>query len=191
MTEATAGSEKPLFGLGSLVNHPMFGTGRVVSYEGQSYVIIFKGGESKRVGFSFTQLTAVTLGGDPELDRIQIAMREVLSDFGWLDSEIEMGRRWIGGSILLKPGKEGTQEKEIPLDMLFKKIIGIREKLRVLEQKINNHPALSPADKLELEGYITRSYGSLTSFNMLFASKESQFQGTGKSEESASSADAG
>jgi hypothetical protein len=65
--------------------------------------------------------------------------------------------------------------------MFFKKLIGVREKLRVLEQKINNHPTLASEEKIELEGYITRCYGSLTTFNVLFAAKESQFHGqTGK-----------
>jgi superoxide dismutase len=79
----------------------------------------------------------------------------------------------------MTPGKEDTQAKEIPIEVFIKKIIGVREKLRVLEQKINNHPNLDAADKLELQGYITRSYGSLTTFNALFADKVSHFVGSG------------
>ena len=78
------------------------------------------------------------------------------------------------------PGKPEVQAKEIPLEMFFKKVIGIRDKLRVLEQKINAHPVLTPEEKLELDGYITRCYGSLTTFNVLFNTKESQFRGQGE-----------
>jgi len=79
----------------------------------------------------------------------------------------------------LLPGNDEVQEKEIPIEAFFKKIIGVREKLRVLEQKINNNKNLSGEEKLELQGYITRCYGSLTTFNVLFASRDSQFKGSG------------
>jgi hypothetical protein len=82
----------------------------------------------------------------------------------------------------LIPGKEDTQPKEIPIEAFIKKIIGVREKLRVLEQKINNHPNLDAADKLALQSYPTRSYGSLTTFNALFADKVSHFVGSGTGE---------
>ena len=90
-----------------------------------------------------------------------------------------MHKRWLGGTVTLTPGKEGVQSREIPIETFIKKIIGIREKLRVLEQKINNHPKLDSADKLELQAYLTRSYGSLTTFNALFADKASHFVGSG------------
>jgi superoxide dismutase len=106
----------------------------------------------------------------------------VLGDNGWVDIDTEMSKRWVGGTMRLIPGKEDTQSRDVPLDMFFKKIIGVRDRLRVLEQKINQHPTLTPEDKVELEGYITRSYGSLTTFNLLFAAKESQFKGQGKEE---------
>jgi hypothetical protein len=109
-------------------------------------------------------------------------VREVLGDHGWLDVDLELGRRWVGGTLRLIPGKEGTQPKDVPLEVFFKKIIGIRDRLRVLEQKLNSHPALAPEEKLELQGYISRCYGSLTSFNALFGAAESQFKGQGDRE---------
>jgi hypothetical protein len=173
---------KPKFGIGAIINHPAFGRGRVAAYDADGYVLVFKGGDSKRVAFSVDVMKADGPAGDPELDRIKNAMREVIGEQGWLDVDLEMGRRWVGGTVKLIPGKEDTQPKDIPIEMLFKKIIGIRDKLRVLEQKVNAHAALPAEDKLELQGYITRCYGSLTTFNVLFASKESQFQGQGKEE---------
>ena len=172
----------PKFGIGVHVSHAAFGIGKILAYDAQTYVIIFKGPEVRRVDFSFENLKPAAEGvtGDPELDRIKLAVREVLGDFGFLDSENEMSKRWVGGVAKLIPGKEGTQPKDIPLEALFKKIIGIRDKLRVLEQKVNAHAVLTPEEKVELEGYISRCYGSLTSFNSLFAEKESQFKGTGE-----------
>lgn len=115
--------------------------------------------------------------GDPEIGRLKQAVREVLGDHGWIDVDLELGKRWVGGTLRLVPGKEGAQAKELPLEIFFKKIIGIRDRLRVLEQKLNSHPGLAPAEKLELQGYISRRYGSLTTFNVLFGAAESQFKG--------------
>lgn len=174
--------DRPSYGVGTVVTHPQFGRGRIIGYEQSSYVIVFPGGETRKVAFYYQELVPLQTQSDPELDRVKQAVREVLGDYGWIETDLEMVRRWHGGTLVLKPGVEGTQPKEVPLDMFFKKLIGIREKLRVLEQKVNNHPSLSAEEKLELEGYISRCYGSLTTFNVLFASKEGQFHGTGKEE---------
>jgi len=91
--------------------------------------------------------------------------------------EVTIAGKWDGGEVVLRPGKEGTQEKRIPLTTLFHKIVLIRDKLRVLEQRINSHPKLSPEEKVQLQQYVTGCYGSLTTFNVLFASREDQFIG--------------
>jgi hypothetical protein len=168
---------KPSIALGSLVNHSHFGIGRVVDYDGEFYVIQFKS-ESRNVPFAYQEMKLVEGSGDPEMQKIKAAVAEVLGDYGWIESNLELGKRWLGGTVKLMPGKEDTQGKDIPIEVFAKKIIGVREKLRVLEQKINNHPALDAADKLDLQGYITRCYGSLTTFNVLFAEKSSQFSGS-------------
>lgn len=173
---------KPTIGIGAAVNHPMFGAGKVVDFQGGDYVVMFKAGEVKRVAYSFEAMKPTESAGDPEFDRIKRAVREVLGDYGWLEIDAEMASRWSGGTIKMIPGKEGVQPKDVPIEAFFKKIIGIRDKLRVLEQKINAHAGLSPEEKVEFEGYITRCYGSLTTFNVLFSAKEVQFKGTGKEE---------
>ena len=91
--------------------------------------------------------------------------------------DVELGGRWQGGEVVLRPGKEGTQEKRIPLESLFRKIVSIRDKLRVLEQKINSHAQLSDEEKIQMQQYITQVYGSLTTFNVLFADKDDGFAG--------------
>jgi len=168
---------KPKFGIGTILKHSQFGKGKVLGYSGNQYEILFVGNNFKRISFDSADMSVITNFGDPEFDRIQQAVREVLGDYGFLDSDIEISSKWAGGSVRLIPGKEGTQEKEIPLEVFFKKIISIREKLRVLEQKLNNHPKLTEEEKIDFQSYITRSYGSLTSFNVLFQNKESQFTG--------------
>jgi len=85
--------------------------------------------------------------------------------------------RWMGGQLIIKPGKQGTQEKVVPIESLFRKIISVRDRLRVLEQRINSHPKLDDTDRLQLQEYITRAYGSLTTFNFLFSDPEDRFTG--------------
>jgi len=80
--------------------------------------------------------------------------------------------------IQLIPGKADLQGKELPIDALFHKVVMVRDRLRTLEQRVNAHPKLSDAEKVEMQQYITRVYGSLTSFNVLFRDKEDQFVGS-------------
>ena len=112
-------------------------------------------------------------------DTFRQVLREVLLDELGV-REVELGDRWNEGELVLVPGKEGTQEKRIPLDVFFKKIVMVRDKVRVLEQKINGNKKLSDEEKIQLQQYITGCYGSLTTFNVLFKSKDDQFAGQRK-----------
>jgi hypothetical protein len=113
---------------------------------------------------------------DMNADEFRNVLREVLRDeLGVAD--VEMGGRWEGGEVVLKPGKEGTQEKRIPIDALFSKVVMIRDKLRVLEQKLNANPKLTAEEKVTMQQYVTGCYGSLTTFNVLFADKADYFVG--------------
>ena len=109
-------------------------------------------------------------------DEFREVLRDVIRDELGI-GDAELGSRWQGGEVILKPGKEDTQEKRIPIESLFRKVVAIRDKLRVLEQKINSNPKLSDEEKLTLQQYITGSYGSLTTFNVLFAERRDAFIG--------------
>ena len=167
---------KPKFGIGCIVSHAILGRGRIIDYDKEKYLIVFKGHQVKHFSFDTDLLTLVEKVGDEQLDLIKKAVGELLGDYGVLDAELELGKRWQFGEMHLIPGDSETQPKVIPLESFFKKVIGVREKLRVLEQKINNNKSLQPEEKLELESYISRCYGSLTTFNVLFANKESHFK---------------
>ena len=109
-----------------------------------------------------------------DINEFRRVLREVLSEELGV-GEVELGNRWQGGEVVLVPGNTDTQEKRIPLDSFFHKIVMVRDKLRVLEQKINAHKGLGDDDKVQLQQYITGCYGSLTTFNVLFANRSDSF----------------
>ena len=121
--------------------------------------------------------STIDLGGDDmDTSALKALFEDVLREEGVL-GYIPVGQKWEGGTVVLKPGNDSMQPKEIPLETFFKKIVMVRERLRFLEQRINNHDKLEEADKLELQQYLTRAYGSLTTFNVLFADKGDHFVG--------------
>ena len=113
---------------------------------------------------------------DPETlyDLVVDAVRSANEDPG--SGRIQLSRRLIGGTVIFKDDQDRVV-KEIPAESLFRKVTAIREKLRVLEQKLNNHPGLDATDQAEMQGYITRVYGSLTTFNFLFRDEDDKFKG--------------
>jgi len=113
-------------------------------------------------------------GGEMDRETIQDVLVGVIENFIAVE-EVDMSGKWIGGSIEVKPADPTLQSSEIPIDVLFKKVVSVRNQLRVLESKINGHDALNDGEKIELQQYISRCYGSLTTFNILFKDKEDKF----------------
>ena len=123
---------------------------------------------------------------DPEdLEKISRAVRAQVRDelrryLGVDASDAELAKKWQGGKVEIWPRDPELEAKEVPIDAFFHKVVMVRDKLRVLEAKLNGHPKLSDAEKVEFQQYITRCYGSLTTFNVLFKDREDAFQGSGK-----------
>ena len=114
---------------------------------------------------------------DEDIRKIVHAVRAVLNAEQSVSGTI--GARWLGGQLVLRPGKAGTQEKIVPIESFFRKVTAVRDRLRVLEQRISSLPKLDAAERAQLQDYITKAYGSLTTFNVLFQEPEDRFVGTG------------
>lgn len=117
---------------------------------------------------------------DMDQQEFRRVLREVLREELGL-GQAELGDRWRGGELVLKPGRGETQEKSVPIDVFFKKIVSLRDKLRLLEQKVNSS-GLTEDEKIHIQQYITACYGSLTTFNVLFADRDDRFVGAGGKE---------
>jgi hypothetical protein len=102
------------------------------------------------------------------------AIREVLRDDA---PAVPLAPKWEGGTLVLRPHDPQLQPKELPLEQFFHKVVMLRDRLRVLEQKLNSHDKLSDAEKVELQQFVTRCYGTLTSFNVLFRDEKDRFVG--------------
>jgi hypothetical protein len=119
----------------------------------------------------------IALGEPGELDMTRQELMEIFREAAGEGEAPPLAGKWEGGTLQMIPGKPDLQAKELPIDSLFHKVVMVRDRLRVLEQKLNAHPKLSDAEKVEMQSYITRVYGSLTSFNHLFRDKEDHFTG--------------
>ncbi len=169
---------------GSKLNHPKLGTGMILSLDETYYKIYFyDSGEVKTLARDYEGFTVeeAKVPDFPMLTMkdVEKAIREALIQTSDRAPIVPLGGKWMGGSVTFNPSDPSLQDKEIPMATFFHKIVMVREKLRVLEQNINNHPKLDDEDRVHLQQYITRCYGSLTSFNVLFAYKEDQFKGSG------------
>ena len=171
--------------IGLQVRHPQYGLGTVKALNEQTAEIQFDDGR-KTIAPELTELQPVTAYAAitglniPLAQFVEQTVQAVALELGCEkpDQFIEqLGARWQTGKLVLHPTDANLQPKEVPLEVFFHKIVMLRNNLRVLEQKINGHDKLTDADKVELQQYITRSYGSLTTFNVLFKSKADQFSG--------------
>ncbi|MBK7937472.1 MAG: hypothetical protein IPJ82_10435 [Lewinellaceae bacterium] len=168
-----------LLGIGSRVKHPAFGDGVVVRLHVAAYEVCFTQFGLKMVGKEYAawQIVEQVPAEEPVTftEAEQSLMRILRTWSGFNLESVPLGDRWKGGKMVLQA--EGVQSKEIPIETFFHKIVMMRDRLRVLEQGINAHKKLDDEDKVNLQQYITRCYGSMTTFNILFKNKEDYFVG--------------
>jgi hypothetical protein len=173
-----------LLGIGSRVKHATYGDGIVCRIGLEYYSIsFFKGGlreiERKEADFEIVENIQAE-NNMITFDEVEDAIIRILRRYSDPIEKVDIAQKWIGGTMILEPKDTSMQGKEIPIDTFFHKIVMVRDRLRVLEQNINSHPKLDDAEKVQMQQYITRVYGSLTTFNILFKNKEDHFKGDSK-----------
>jgi hypothetical protein len=170
--------------IGLKVRHPQYGSGTVKTISEAVAEIQFDDGSKRTVapepsGLEVAEPHAAVSGLDVPLKQfVEETLAAAVAKLGLEkpDAVVEqLGVRWHGGKLVLHPADATLQAKDVPLEVFFHKIVMVRNNLRVLEQKINAHEKLSDGEKVEMQQYITKSYGSLTTFNVLFKEKEGQF----------------
>jgi hypothetical protein len=168
-------------GIGSRIRHPEFGEGVVVQIKPEEYVITFMKLGMRDIDRTYDQLEIID-ANDADNDLVSLADIEVLlvnilKKYSDIQERVEIGSKWTGGMLIMKPGDSSLKSKEVPIDVFFNKIVMLRDRLRVLEQRINSHDKLTEDDKVNIQQYITRCYGSLTTFNVLFKYTTDHFVG--------------
>ena len=170
--------------IGMKVLHPRYGIGVVKSLTEHTADITFDDAprtlSPESAGLVSAEPTATLTELQVPLDQLIRETAQSIVDALGLEKDdtiVEgLANRWQRGTLVMQSADSSLQPKEIPLETFFHKIVMIRNNLRVLEQKVNASEKLSDADKFDIQQYITRCYGSLTTFNVLFKNKEDQFR---------------
>jgi hypothetical protein len=174
-------------GIGTRLQHNHYGPGVIVGIRYATYLISFINHGIKEIDKNDTHLDEIIpenltleIETASEMEKSLLKILRLWAGFG---ETVPLGERWMGGMMLLQPKDKTQKPKEVPIDIFFHKIVMLRDRLRVMEQQINTHKLLSDEDKLNLQQYITRIYGTLTTFNVLFRNKEHWFVGEKGSKE--------
>jgi hypothetical protein len=168
-------------GPGTRLQHTQFGPGVIVAVRYATYLISFIHHGIKEIDKNDEKLEEiipenVTAEIETQSD-VERSLLKILRLWGGITENVPLGEKWINGMMLLQPADKSLKPKEVPVEDFFHKIVMLRDRLRVLEQNINSHKKLNDEEKVNLQQYITRCYGSLTTFNVLFKDKEDWFVG--------------
>lgn len=169
-----------LLGIGSRIKHAEFGMGVVTNVSSKHYWVTFmdKGLETIEINDDFEVIEALENDVDTvSFLEVETSLMSILKRWSDVTEQVAIADKWKGGNLILEPGDSSLSNKEIPIDTFFHKIVMVRDRIRVMEQKINASKNLDDQEKVELQQYITRIYGSLTTFNVLFKNKSDQFVG--------------
>jgi hypothetical protein len=170
-----------LLGIGTRLQHTHYGPGVIVGVRYAAYLISFINHGIKEIDKTDDKLEEIIPENVTEEiethSDVERSLLKILRQWSSPEELVPLGDKWVGGTMLLQPKDMGQKPKEVPIDIFFHKIVMTRDRLRVLEQQINSHKRLSDEDKVNLQQYITRIYGSLTTFNVLFRNKEDWFVG--------------
>jgi len=176
-----------LLGIGTRLQHTQYGPGVIVGVRYATYLISFINHGIKEIDKGDTHLEEIIPENVTEEiethSDVERSLLKILRQWSSPEEIVPLGEKWTGGTMVLQPKDTSQKAKEVPIDIFFHKIIMTRDRLRVLEQQINSHKGLSDGDKVNLQQYITRIYGSLTTFNVLFRNKEDWFVGEKGSKE--------
>lgn len=173
--------EQTKLGIGTRLQHTQFGPGVIVGVRYATYLVSFINMGLKEVDKTDTKLEEfkpenVTAEIETHSD-VERSLLKILRLWSDASEVVPLGDKWRNGMMLLQPADKAQKPKEVPIDAFFHKVVMLRDRLRVMEQQINAHKILSDEDKVNLQQYITRIYGSLTTFNVLFRNKEQWFVG--------------
>jgi hypothetical protein len=179
--------EQTTLGIGTRLQHTQHGPGVIVGIKYAVYIISFINTGIKEIEKTDPQLDEIipeNVTSEIETQsEVEQSLLKILRLWGGISEVVPLGEKWEGGSLLLQPKDNNLKPKEIPIEDFFHKIVMLRDRLRVLEQNINSHKKLSDEEKVNIQQYITRCYGSLTTFNVLFKNKEQWFVGEKGSKE--------
>lgn len=173
--------EQTLLGIGTRLTHQHHGPGVIIAVKYATYLISFINVGIKEIDKTDNLLDDImpeNVSTEIETtDEVEKSLLKILKMWGGLQETVYLGERWQKGMMLLQPFDKTLKPKEIPVEDFFHKIVMLRDRLRVLEQNINSNKKLSDEEKVNIQQYITRCYGSLTTFNVLFRYKEDWFVG--------------
>ncbi|MBL0152481.1 MAG: hypothetical protein IPP93_02915 [Chitinophagaceae bacterium] len=178
--------DQTTLGIGTRLQHTHHGPGVIVGIKYATYIISFINTGVKEIDKTDSNLDEIipeNVSTEVETtSEVEKSLLKILNLWGGITENVPLGDKWLGGTLLIQPADKSLKPKEIPIADFFHKVVMLRDRLRVLEQNINSSKKLSDEDKVNLQQYITRCYGSLTTFNVLFRNKEQWFVGDKGSE---------